>query len=94
MNLQNSSVGVNGSSEVEQNGVKIKTEDDNSEDVEMETPPPEERNGHTNGYQNGNSHAELVEDMGEFKVSSVHLNHKRFLSHYKCQVTDSNSSDC
>lgn len=73
MNLQNSLVGVNGSSDAEQNGIKIKAEEDNSEDVEMETPPPEERNGHTNGYQNGNSHAEPVEDMGEFNVSSVYL---------------------
>lgn len=72
MNLQNSLVGVNGNSEIEKNGIKIKSEDDNSEDVEMETPPPEERNGHSNGYQNGTSHEEPVEDMGKCLVLSIY----------------------
>ncbi|XP_046687639.1 LOW QUALITY PROTEIN: ran-binding protein 9-like [Homalodisca vitripennis] len=63
MNLQNSIVGLNGNTDFDQNGLKIKTEEDTNDDVEMETPPPEERNGHTNGYQNGTSHEEPVEDM-------------------------------
>jgi len=65
MNIQNIMVGVNGTSEgSEQNGLKIKMEDSSSDDVEMETPPPPaERNGHTNGYQNGTSMEEAVEDM-------------------------------
>lgn len=62
MNIQNNIFGMNG--DIEQNGLKIKTEDI-SDDIEMESPPLEGRNGHTNGYQNGTSHEELVEDMGK-----------------------------
>lgn len=72
MNVQNSIIGMNGNTDIEQNGLKIKPEEDINDDVEMETPPPpEERNGHTNGYQNGTSHQDPVEDMGKVFISVI-----------------------
>lgn len=65
MNIQNTNTGVNGNSE--QNGLKIKTDSDDIRDEDMETQSVDDKNGHTNGYQNGSNHDDYIEDMGEFR---------------------------
>lgn len=70
MNLSNSNStnNINGAGDYDQVSRKIKT-DSESSDIEMESQNSDDKNTHTNGYHNGNSH-EDVEDMGNYFIIS------------------------